>query len=220
MSAGRTRHFYLRKKQIRAYAKEVLERGEVEQVVVLGAGFDVLALELGGAFPDVNFIEIDLPASQRFKRQAFADSDVALPDNVEFIEGDLRESLTGILDQSMSHQPSKTTLWIAEGLLMFLPEDAVKGMFQSILEVSEAGSRMIFTTISSEVSLSSLNFVTRFFFSMRNKYSFLWAVSFEDVSALMEMMGFSVVWQIRSNELHHDYIDGGVIAEDMHVVAV
>ncbi|HEX3528449.1 MAG TPA: class I SAM-dependent methyltransferase [Thermoanaerobaculia bacterium] len=42
------------------------------QVVVLGAGLGTLALRLHRERPDVRFFECDHPATQRFKRQAFA----------------------------------------------------------------------------------------------------------------------------------------------------
>ena len=53
----------LRKRLIEEVVRASLTEG-VEQVVIIGAGFDTLALRLCAGFPRTNFIEIDHPATQ------------------------------------------------------------------------------------------------------------------------------------------------------------
>jgi O-methyltransferase involved in polyketide biosynthesis len=62
-------HFMLRKRWIEEAVRSALAEG-CEQVVVMGAGFDTLALRLSREFPRASFIEIDHPATQASKRRA------------------------------------------------------------------------------------------------------------------------------------------------------
>jgi O-methyltransferase involved in polyketide biosynthesis len=53
-------HYALRKRCIAQLAREALHSGAT-QVVIIGAGFDALSLELQREFPDAHFWEIDHP---------------------------------------------------------------------------------------------------------------------------------------------------------------
>lgn len=57
-SPDRMRHFYLRKQEIEKQVRRILAEGDVAQVVVLGAGLDVLTMRLAHELPQVKFIEI------------------------------------------------------------------------------------------------------------------------------------------------------------------
>ncbi len=54
---------------------------------------------------------------------------------------DLREDWPGAL-AAAGHDPAVPTVWIAEGLLIYLPEDAVELLLARISAQSAAGSRM------------------------------------------------------------------------------
>src|SRR5262249_52899938 len=66
--SGLSLHFVLRKRILeRAVRTALVER--FAQVVVLGGGFDTLALRLASAFPLVSFFELDQPATQAVKER-------------------------------------------------------------------------------------------------------------------------------------------------------
>lgn len=54
---------------------------------------------------------------------------------------DLREDWTGAL-VAAGHDPALPTVWIAEGLLIHLPQDAVERLLGQVGELSATGSRM------------------------------------------------------------------------------
>jgi O-methyltransferase involved in polyketide biosynthesis len=80
-------HFMLRKRLIESAVTEAISRG-ASQVVMLGAGFDTLALRLHRVHPAVTFVEIDHPATQRSKR-ATVEADQAGGSNLVFQPADL-----------------------------------------------------------------------------------------------------------------------------------
>lgn len=137
---GILRHYALRKKCLAELVRAGLSDG-IDQVVVLGAGFDPLGLELYDEFEDVQFWEIDRPATQQHKAREIRDID---PLRFHFVAADLQSSK---IDAALlaDFNLAKRTIWIAEGLLMYLSGDVVAQQFEAIGRLSGPGSRFAFT---------------------------------------------------------------------------
>jgi methyltransferase (TIGR00027 family) len=131
-------HFALRKQILRRHAQDAIAAG-CTQVIVLGAGLDTLCLELKAAQPALRCIEIDHPATQAAKRAASAKQDIV------FIAADLaRQQLAPLLRTHPAFRADAPTLFIAEGLLMYMPLDAVRSLFAQ-LATAAPHSRVAFT---------------------------------------------------------------------------
>jgi len=117
----------------------------IAQVVVLGAGFDTLALRLHRERPDVRFYECDHPATQRLKRQAF-EAHRRFGDNLYLVELDLaRTTLEAALLGAPGYRPDAGTFLLAEGLTMYLTAAAMDGLFAFLRERTGPESRFAFT---------------------------------------------------------------------------
>lgn len=134
-------HYTLRKKCIAALARSALTNG-ARQVVVVGAGFDPLCLDLQRDFPDVQFWEIDHPATQRHKARVFLEID---GERLHFVAVDLNAALDGETLIKSGFDPAQRTFWIAEGLLMYLPADIVFSLMRTLKSLSASGSEFAFT---------------------------------------------------------------------------
>lgn len=219
-SRGRMRHFYLRKQWIEQCSTKLLASEPIEQVVILGAGLDILSLKLAQSFSHAHIIEIDLAASQRFKKSVFQKNHILLPRNVELIEGDLRHPLAGILAQSTTFDFSKKTLWIAEGLFMFIPEDSVRRIFAEIRERSN-GALILFTSVGSLQQGSALAIFIQEMVLKKAKSMFNWAIPFAQVGSLMQELGYIIEQQMAYGSLHAAYEpkeSPRQIGEDIHLV--
>jgi methyltransferase (TIGR00027 family) len=138
--SGITLHFALRKRILREHARAAIADG-IGQVVVLGAGFDTLCVELLAEYPQLTCIEIDHPATQRVKRQATWDTG----QGVHYIGADLaRQPLADVLAAHGAFRAEVATLFVAEGLLMYVPLDAVAALFAQ-MAASAPDSRVAFT---------------------------------------------------------------------------
>jgi len=132
-------HFMLRKRWIEHAVRSALARG-ARRVVVIGAGYDTLALRLAREFPAVRFTEVDHPATQAVKRAALA----AGP-NVRFVPVDLAQTALGsALAGALGPEPS---VFIAEGLLMYLTPAAVAALLAAIHRLQAAGGELVFTVM-------------------------------------------------------------------------
>ena len=137
-------HYALRKQCLEEMAREALRDG-YRQVVVLGAGFDTLALRLCREYPDSLFLEIDHPATQRVKRQALVERDRMMANLVLLPVDMARERLETAIRQAPQFRPDAETLFIAEGLLMYLEAAAVDEVFHFCREHGGARPRFAFT---------------------------------------------------------------------------
>jgi len=137
---GISLHFALRKRLLRRHARDAIAAG-CRQVVVLGAGFDTLCAELLAEHPALCCIEIDHPATQRIKRAAVGEGG----HGIHFIGVDLAgQPLAGVLAGCAVFDSRIPTLFVAEGLLMYVPPDAVATLFQQ-MKVAAPACRVAFT---------------------------------------------------------------------------
>ncbi len=135
---GLLAHFMLRKRWIEQAARAALAEG-TGQVVIVGAGFDTLAARLAPEFPRVKFIEVDHPATQRVKLAAFD-----FPANVFFVAADLASThIESVLKDSLEKQ--KPSLFVVEGLLMYLTDAQIAELFEALGRLQPAGGRVVFT---------------------------------------------------------------------------
>jgi methyltransferase (TIGR00027 family) len=138
---GILRHYTLRKRCIPGIVRHAVTDG-VCQVAILGVGFDPLGLELLREFESVRIWEIDHPATQHYK---MAETEVD-SGRLHFVPINLQ---TGKIDAARftDFNSAERTIWIAEGVLMYLHAAVVKEQFGSIATLSPPGSRFIFTFI-------------------------------------------------------------------------
>jgi len=121
---------------------------EATQVVVLGAGYDTLCWRLAPEFPDVSFFEIDHPGTASYKAKGI--EVLGARENLFLIAEDLGEKkLVDVLGSHKQWDIHAQTVIIAEGLIMYLPDEAVRGLFSQCASIAGKGSRIAFSYIPS-----------------------------------------------------------------------
>jgi methyltransferase (TIGR00027 family) len=119
------------------------------QVLVLGAGYDTMGWRLAQEYPGVNFFEIDHPATALLKAKGI---DAMGPrDNLCLIAEDLgKRKLVDVLKNNRTWDQGAQTVIVAEGLVMYLPPEAVQDLFRQCAAVVGVGSRIAFSYIPSD----------------------------------------------------------------------
>ena len=121
------------------------------QVLVLGAGYDTLGWRLAPEFVDVSFFEIDHPATARLKAKGI--EGMGQRANHYLIAEDLGErQLVDVLHANATWDSTAPTVIVAEGLLMYLPPEAVRTLFQQCAAVTGAGSHIAFTYVGTRTN--------------------------------------------------------------------
>ncbi|HSZ36212.1 MAG TPA: SAM-dependent methyltransferase [Acidimicrobiales bacterium] len=126
---------------IDAEVANAIGRG-VEQIVILGAGYDGRALRFGGA--PTRWFEVDFPSTQEDKRRRLAALGVS-PEGVIYVPIDLlREDLDATLEGA-GHDADTPTLFLAEGLVPYLTLEATANMFAAVRARAGPGSVLVAT---------------------------------------------------------------------------
>jgi methyltransferase (TIGR00027 family) len=122
-----------------------LEEG-IDQLVILGAGFDSRPYRIAG-MEKVRVFEVDLPGTQRLKQSRVEEVLGAVPENVTLLGMDFaRENLCDVLGAA-GFQEDKRTLFIWEGVTQYLTAEAVGGTLEFVSRVSGVRSAIVFTYV-------------------------------------------------------------------------
>jgi len=139
-----------RTKYIDAVCKECLSNG-FTQIVIFGAGFDTRALRFQVEAKQARIFELDSPTTQEAKIGQYRKRKLDIPDNLIFVPIDFdKESIFQKLDQAGFREDEKT-LFILEGILMYLQPESVDQTFQAIRELASPGSELVFDYIYASV---------------------------------------------------------------------
>ncbi len=116
----------------------------IEQLVILGAGYDSRAYRFDGLNHRVKVFEVDHPATQRVKMKRVERLLGHLPDHVVFVPVDFeQEKLHDKLFQE-GYDRNKKTFYIWEGVTYYLTAKAVDETLAFVVENSGTGSSIIF----------------------------------------------------------------------------
>jgi methyltransferase (TIGR00027 family) len=123
---------------------EIAINAGARQVLVLGAGFDTLCLRLAPQHRDVQFFEIDHPATSTAKARGVAAE--GQPENMIQISADLGErDLSKVLSENDRWDSSLSSVVLAEGLLQYLTDEEVCDLFREAAACTAPGSRIAFS---------------------------------------------------------------------------
>jgi O-methyltransferase involved in polyketide biosynthesis len=119
-------HYMTRKRCIEETLKVALEQG-IKQVVILGSGFDTLALRY-------------CEDHQTAQRTAWDRLGRPVPANLSWAPLDLSVGIPALAD--------KQSLIIIEGVLMYLTEPTVRDLIRRLADSVSPGSRLVFTSMA------------------------------------------------------------------------
>jgi len=122
-----------------------------DQILLFGAGFDTRALRFHTETQHTRIFELDAPLTQQAKIQQYKRRNLSIHSNVVFIAIDFdKEPLSHKLDIA-KFQKNRRSLFILEGLLMYLDQESVRATFQTIREYAGTGSRVVFDYVQASV---------------------------------------------------------------------
>lgn len=136
----RARHRYM-DDQVRAALSELNPGGPVEQLVILGAGYDTRGHRLADVLGPRRVFEVDFPTTAA-RKQAILGNISGQPLNpaVTYVTIDFQtQSITDVL-LAAGFDPSKPTFFTWEGVSMYLSRAAVHGTLGALRKLAAPGS--------------------------------------------------------------------------------
>ncbi|AFC47044.1 class I SAM-dependent methyltransferase [Mycobacterium intracellulare] len=117
-------------------------RGGIGQVVILASGLDSRAYRLPWPAGTVVY-EVDMPEVIEFKTLTLGDLGAEPTAQRRTVAIDLRDDWASAL-QAAGFDPQAPSAWSAEGLVVYLPDDAQDALFDNVTSLSAPGSRLAF----------------------------------------------------------------------------
>lgn len=158
----------------------------IRQIVLLAAGMDTRAYRL--SFPDgTQVFELDRPEVLSYKQEKLGD---ALSQCIRHTVGvDLREEWQSKLVQA-GMNPSERTLWLVEGLLVYLDEASVLTLFEKVDSLSVSNSILLFDVLGR--SLLDAPFMAKQLHFLE-KLGAPWRFGVDEPEKFMEQFGWKAV---------------------------
>jgi methyltransferase (TIGR00027 family) len=197
---ARTRHF-----------DEVLLaecRAGIEQVVLLGAGYDSRPFRFRGALAKVRVFEIDHPGTQARKRGMLECAATPSPENVCYLPVDFnRQSLQEALADA-GFSPAKRTLFLWEGVSYYLPQRVVQGVLDFVSSCAD-GSSIVFDYairrfVDGDTSTYGGKQVARWLERIREP--FLFGLDPAETSGFLQRHKLHLVSDLGADELERAYL--------------
>jgi methyltransferase (TIGR00027 family) len=138
---GLVDHNVLRTEAIDAHVTQALGSG-ARQLVILGAGMDARAWRLD-ALKNATVFEIDHPATQQYKRDHVAGK--TPPADIRYIPVDFEKERFIERLQTAGFRPTDRSIWIWEGVTMYLPLAAVHETLAQLTRLASEGSHLAMT---------------------------------------------------------------------------
>jgi methyltransferase (TIGR00027 family) len=135
-----------RTKYIDSLFMDALKQG-FDQIAIFGAGFDSRAQRFSELNKKTKIFELDASITQENKLKAFKNKRIMIPENliyvpINFNKDNLAEKLT-----DSGCEKNRKTLFLLEGVTMYLSNDAVDTTFNVIRNVAGKGSWVVFDYI-------------------------------------------------------------------------
>jgi len=139
-----------RTKYIDEQFKELMKNG-IEQIVILGAGFDTRGIRFSKINSKTRIFELDSFHTQKAKICQFKKRGILSPVNTIYVPIDFSvDSMSEKLVQK-EFDSKKRTFFLMEGLVMYLDKKAVNNLFRLVYKLASPGSRVIFDYIYASV---------------------------------------------------------------------
>lgn len=117
---------------------------KIPQIVFLGAGYDTRSIRFQNLTKETQIFELDAPTTQNEKKQSLEKHKIQLPENLVYVPVNFN---TDNLKQALlasGYIPEKKSLFIWEGVTMYLKEEAVNETLSFIKNNSGTGSTVVF----------------------------------------------------------------------------
>ena len=132
------------------YFLEALQDG-VSQIVILGAGMDTRALRFAAQNMGTRIFEVDQPGVQQSKLQILRRKNVLMPVELVFVPMDFNTQDLGLKLAAAGFKTNQRTLFLWEGVCMYLQADAVDRMLAFIHGAAGQDSMIVFDYVLASV---------------------------------------------------------------------
>lgn len=191
------------------FVKASVDEG-LEQLAILGAGYDTRAYRIDG-LNKIRVFEVDHPGTQNVKVDKIKKIFGRLPDYVTYVPVDFESDDMGQKLLENGYNRSQKTLFVLEGLVMYIPPEAVDETLSFIVKNSGKGSSIIFDYYPQSLVDGTSELETakniRDFVAQQGE-PLLFGIKEGAVEAFLAERGFSQIRNVTSEDYKKAYFQG------------
>lgn len=199
-----------RERAIDDYLRRTVAEG-LDQLVILGAGYDARAYRFQRILQSVRVFEVDHPVTQAAKKAKLDKIADELHGDVTLVPVDFERQSLGERLAAAGYEPTRRTLFIMQGVVMYLTPAGVDDTLRFVREQSGPGSAIIFDYVTRELAggrsghaeVNRTNLYGRF-----TGERIRTGIDPERAAVFLEERGFVQVEHLRSEDLHGLYFQG------------
>jgi O-methyltransferase involved in polyketide biosynthesis len=182
------------------------------------SGFRHLGFRLSAVIPETEIVEVDHPATQGAKLRALEKNSIRIPSNLKFLGLDLsRQSFPPEFAKG-----SDSTLFVIEGLLMYLEPEIVNRLFESLRKLPAQHVRVLFSFMT-EWPGGGIGFQPSSWLINQwldwHKEPFSWGLKPQAMNDFLVSHGFVMRELFSSHKLAEEYGLGSVDLEGENMVS-
>lgn len=204
LAPGISVHYALRKKFFLSHVEKLIGSG-ARQVVNVGAGFDLLAWNLHQKYADVTFVEIDHPSTSQ-EKVAIINTVSTPAANLSFLAFDLSDKgLYAALSSQNIIQPNIATVFICEGVFMYLNDDSVMNTFTDIQKFDPEATFLFTALAPFESPENNSTWLLRTYLRLK-KEPIEWCIEPTAIEAFLERVSFKCDVILDDEKAHLAYL--------------
>ena len=186
-------------------------KGGLQQLVILGAGYDSRAYRIEGLKDRVRLFEVDHPATQADKLARVRKIFGTVPAHVAYVAVDFN---TQTLEQRLAesgYDPGLSTLFIWQGVTMYLSREAVDSILDFVVQHAGPGSAIVFdylyrSLLDGVQKQNEIANMRRYRFMTGEGLTF--GIPAGVISSFLEERGFAEVKDVNAEDLKAAYCTG------------
>ena len=183
----------------------------VDQYVIIGAGYETLAMRRDDLMARLTVYELDQPGTQDMKRRRMREAGIPEPEGVRYVAADLNaETLHGALDRA-GFDAARPALFSWFGVTYYLREAAIRETLGSIATRMAPGSSVMFDYLAdSDATPAAARDLRRRCADFVARRGEPWISSFgpEEMTALLADTGFSEIESLEPDQIAPRYPTG------------
>lgn len=202
--------FIARTRYIDDYLHDRIDKG-LEQLVILGAGYDSRAYRFDELKNGIKIFEVDHPATQAVKKEKLFELFKKLPEHVTFVPADLKNvDLPSIL-LANGYDRHLKTLFILEGVTMYIDSDTVDAILSFVAGNTGDKSSVIFDYTYPEVLAGTCDRKEAeewLKITQKSDEPLLFGFSQDTIEKFLSIRGFSNVVSVSADYFSETYFSG------------
>jgi len=205
---GGTNYVIVRTRYIDDYLLQCIE-DDIQQLVILGAGYDSRAFRFNALKERVKIFEFDHPHGQRDKKEKVEKISGDLPNHVIYVPIDFEKDMLDERLFAWGYDKNAKTLFIWEGVTVYLTSEAVYQTLDFVVNNSGEGSSIVFDYVYETVIDGRMEEGQ----SMRRRAEkagvpFKFGIEEGTVEELLGKRGFNKVKDVNAKSLEDRYFKG------------